>query len=133
MSRRPVCPTAALAAAVVVLAAGCGTSSSSHTSPILSPAQAGLPDGVTHGLQAGVPAVYARFACPYITTVHITCPLAKTIVRAYYTARTPSLTVTDPTSGQVPFQCVWAAGNVDCLNTGGSWAVSFQGPPPRHQ
>jgi hypothetical protein len=128
MSRRQVCTTAALAA--VILTAGCGSSTGSQTSPTQSPAQAGLPAGVTNGLRPGVPAVYARFPCPYIDTVNVSCSLAKTLVRAYYTGRSRRLMVTDPASGQVSFQCVWTAGNVDCLNSDSSWAISFQGPPP---
>jgi hypothetical protein len=128
MPRRRVCTTVAFAS--LLLSAGCGSSSTSHTTPIQSPAQLGLPPGVVNGLGPGVPAVYARFPCPYINTVNVGCPLAKTIVRSYYASRSQSLTVTDPTSGQVSFQCVWAAGDVDCLNSNSSWAVSFQGPAP---
>jgi hypothetical protein len=125
-----VCTTAALAA--VILTAGCGsTSTRSQTVPLQSPAQAGLPTGVTNGLGPGVPAVYGRFPCPYINVVNVSCSTAKVVVRAYYEGPSHTLNVSDPSSGPLSFQCVWAAGNVDCLNSGSSWAVSFQGPPPR--
>jgi hypothetical protein len=129
MSRRQVCTTAALAA--TILTTGCGSSTRSQTAPLQSPAQVGLPVGVTNGLRPGVPAVYARFSCPYINVVNISCSTAKAIVRAYYASPARALSVADADHGSVPFQCVWAAGNVSCLDLDSSSAVSFQGPRPR--